>query len=855
MASLEQIFGWFKRGFYPTEDQYKQTWGSFWHKSERLPQSQVLGLNDALNDKASKGDLANVGASLIYKPEVPTSAALYTTYPDAKTGWAAKVTATGTIWQCEVKDDGTKSWADTGLTAFPSDVVVEPDLIKVKQQLTYQPAFPLSNTNKFTDNFTSYIWCIDYYAETILGLRLKVRNKGKFNLYKVNIRAKSYEFITTIDQPEGEATIQDILFDNPIKLQPYERFGLNGNVYYKTDEPETLKPKMYVINLNNGGLSEQYDAVMAYALITPNDVTHIDTVSNKVESVAFESVKGTVMSDKLIRASAGFGEGGADVLTTASLLQLPSSGEITSLTANVQPNTDIHVVLGELVDGKLYEVDRVVMKSDHAGLWTADASMHGLKGQYLGFYKDTSKFGFRINHQDFDCRFLQFPVPYAAFAGTNMKGWVGLSYTLKSNPTTDVDVNVHGYAKGLFYQGLIAPTSGYKAMNPDKSVTFNASPFSFNGNVKRLWIDTETAGEIKIGVGIIDQRNWAIVDEEYTVNIPAAGLSEIHFPNIALSDNQRLFFKTALSVGYNTDGIHLESVANDIQLNVEADEIIFKYEIEGKRIITSSLASKKELSEVQVQLSNIETTVNGLTFNDLYMLSPDGTRWKQTIDNNGQTAWQKVASKKVSVFGNSFDVHPIMAGLWWSLCGMAATRKEKDWVHQLMEKLMSKGVLATISPCSIAENINGNEGWELNAANFDYSRINPYLQPDTELVIIRIGENNPNTSTLTEDTKTLINYIRGKVPNVPIIFGGVFLTHQAKQAKLKAAVDSFGNIPFIDFQDLDKAEYKSAIGTLVLGDDGVWHEITHAGVANHAGDAGMEAMAERILPYAMNVLK
>lgn len=731
--------------------------------------------------------------------------------------------------------------------------VTKTDLIKVNQQLTYQPAFPLANANVSINNSTSYIWCIDYYAETILGLRIKVRSKGELNLCKVNIRAKSYEFIKTIEQPEGEGTIQDILFDNPIKLQPYERFGLNGNVYVKTDEPETLKPKMYSYNLSNGVVSEQYDAVIAYALITPNDITHIDTVSNKVESIAFESVKGKVISDKLIRAVGYFGYGGADVLTTASLLQLPSSGGITSLTANIEPNTNIHVVLGELVDGKLYEVDRVIMKSDHAGLCTADASMWGLKGQYIGFYKNSSKFGMGFNPPDFDCDFLQFPVPYSDFAGTNLKGWIGLSYTLKSDPTTDIDINVHGYAKGLFYQGLIAPRSGYKSMNPDKWVTFNASPFSFNGNIKRLWIDTETSGDIKIGVGIIDQRNWAIIDSEYTVNVPVAGLNEINLTNIALSDNQRLFFKTALNVGYNADGTHLESTANDIQLNIEQDEIIFKYEVEGKRIITSSLASKQELSEVQVQVSNISATVNGLTLNNLYMQSPDGSYWKQTIDNNGQTAWQKATSKKVSVFGNSFDIHPI-SDLWWGRYGMAATRRENDWVHRLMTRLMNKGILATITPYSIAENVNGNEGWEQNAANFDYSRLDPYLQPDTELVIIRIGENNPNTATLTDDTKTLINYIRGKVPNVPIIFGGVFWTNQDKQAKLKAAADSFGNIPFIDFQDLDKPEYKSAIGTLVLGDDGVWHEITHAGVANHAGDKGQDAMSERIEPYAYNVL-
>lgn len=847
MKTQKEIISYFETGKNPTFQQFKDAWTSHWHKSEKLPITQVFGLNDALNDKASKSDLENIGVSLIYKPEVPISADLYITYPDAKTGWAAKVTATGTIWQCEVQDDGSTQWTDTGLTAFPSDVVVEPDLIKVKQQLTYQPSFPLEDADRTLEPDYEYISCIDYYTSTILGIRLKVRDGGILNLYKVNIRAKSYEFIKSITQPLGESTIQDILFDEAIKLEPFERLGVQGYTYYKEDISTILKPMMHRVDLSSGYFDKEYHTVVAYALITPNDISHIETISPKTESLEFESVKGKVIADEYIRLSGVEGESSHTSITTASLLQLPESGEITSITANVYPDTDIQIMLGEFRNNVLYEVDRIVVRSDHKGLCTVDTSLFGLKGQYIGFYKDTSKFVFDLNDKP-DSHFLQFGMPNSNYKNVDFLGWIGMSYTLKPDTNTDLEINIDGYAKGLFYQGLFAPNDGYKAMSPNKWVTFNSSPLSFKGKVTKLWIDAKTAGRIEIGIGVNDQRNWAIIDQKYIIDVPRAGLNEIDLTNISISENQRLFFRTDLSIGYNAKGYHLETPENSVQLQVEQDEIIFKYEIDGKRIITSPLASKQELSEVKVELSDVSALVAKLLMDSQFKQSPDGSWWTQTIDNNGNATWVKIPSKKVTVFGNSFDIHPIIAGIWWSYCGMAATRKEKDWVHRLMTKLMNLGILSTITPFPIPD-------WETDISTFDYSRLDPYLEPDTDLVIIRIGENNPDTVTLTEDTKTLINYIRGKVPNVPIIFGGVFWTNPEKQAKLKAAVDSFGDIPFIDFQVLDKPEYKSAIGTLVLGDDGEWHTITNGAVANHAGDLGQDAMSDMILPHVINFLK
>lgn len=44
MATLNQIFSWFKTGLKPTETQFKETFSSFYHKSEKIPGTAVVGL-------------------------------------------------------------------------------------------------------------------------------------------------------------------------------------------------------------------------------------------------------------------------------------------------------------------------------------------------------------------------------------------------------------------------------------------------------------------------------------------------------------------------------------------------------------------------------------------------------------------------------------------------------------------------------------------------------------------------------------------------------------------------------------------------------------------------------------------
>lgn len=70
MATIDKntIYSWFQTDAFPTEEQFRATWDSFWHKSESIPMSQITGLNQLFQQTATVAQLndkANVDGSNI----------------------------------------------------------------------------------------------------------------------------------------------------------------------------------------------------------------------------------------------------------------------------------------------------------------------------------------------------------------------------------------------------------------------------------------------------------------------------------------------------------------------------------------------------------------------------------------------------------------------------------------------------------------------------------------------------------------------------------------------------------------------------------------------------------------------
>lgn len=54
--SLNNIKNWFKTGLIPTQNQFWDTWDSFWHKDDQIPASSIQGIDSLLDSKAEKAD-------------------------------------------------------------------------------------------------------------------------------------------------------------------------------------------------------------------------------------------------------------------------------------------------------------------------------------------------------------------------------------------------------------------------------------------------------------------------------------------------------------------------------------------------------------------------------------------------------------------------------------------------------------------------------------------------------------------------------------------------------------------------------------------------------------------------------
>lgn len=195
----------------------------------------------------------------------------------------------------------------------------------------------------------------------------------------------------------------------------------------------------------------------------------------------------------------------------------------------------------------------------------------------------------------------------------------------------------------------------------------------------------------------------------------------------------------------------------------------------------------------------------------------------------------------VLVLGNSITRHGIV-DYWWNEIGMAASKAERDYYHQVIDELSN-----------MYNNINSYaynfSQWEIS----DYDRaqtiklIDPLLLPQIDMIILQLGENVSNTDTLKTDFDYLITYIKGKCPDSDIIIVGNFWKNIEVENIKQLVSDSFG-LKYVSLEDLwGKKEFFAGMGTIVYDAEGKAHTIEHSGVAKHPGDKGMSAIADKII--------
>ena len=188
--------------------------------------------------------------------------------------------------------------------------------------------------------------------------------------------------------------------------------------------------------------------------------------------------------------------------------------------------------------------------------------------------------------------------------------------------------------------------------------------------------------------------------------------------------------------------------------------------------------------------------------------------------------------KRIMFLGNSITLHGVKHEIGWhNAWGMAASAKEKDYVHLLMEKV--RGVESDSVFC-----ICQGSKWETTYK--DGTSVYPIYEHarafEADIIVVRLIENCSGKEFEPEVFKASLEaYLDYLNPsgNAKIVLTTGFWKHPGDEQIRKMAEEK--NLPFISLGDLGEQDEMKAIGLF-----------EHVGVANHPGDLGMKTIAERI---------
>jgi hypothetical protein len=196
-----------------------------------------------------------------------------------------------------------------------------------------------------------------------------------------------------------------------------------------------------------------------------------------------------------------------------------------------------------------------------------------------------------------------------------------------------------------------------------------------------------------------------------------------------------------------------------------------------------------------------------------------------------------IKADKILFLGNSLTLHgPLEAVDWSGNWGMAASSREKDYVHILTRSLSE---ITGVKPTIMLENI-GN--FEQQYETYDVSKgLKKCFEFKADTVIVALGENVPAIESEKSKTKfrnsmrTLLNALKTNSSPV-IVVRSCFWPDNTKDEILKQTCKEVDGI-FVDISNLSKDESNYARSE---------REYTHKGVAAHPGDKGMQAIADAI---------
>ena len=298
---------------------------------------------------------------------------------------------------------------------------------------------------------------------------------------------------------------------------------------------------------------------------------------------------------------------------------------------------------------------------------------------------------------------------------------------------------------------------------------------------------------------------------EYSAGGTRRGISrDITFKNIHLFGLQkpRLYFK-GCDGEHKSKDITVENLYWNGKLIKGISEEASFVKGDFTENISYKVSDYSQLQKNTVSAKNQLKDSSGIRFFDL--------------ENNG---------KRIMFVGNSITLHGVRPEIGWhGDWGMAASGKEKDYVHLIMSKTKENNKDCAFCICQVA-------AFESDYKNGEeyYNRYQNARSFEADIIIMRFVENCPkdgfDEAIFKKQAKGIIDNLN-PTGKAKIIVTTSFWHHPGDNALKELANEN--NLPLITLGDLGEKDEMKAKGLF-----------SHLGVANHPGDLGMETIAYRI---------
>ena len=202
--------------------------------------------------------------------------------------------------------------------------------------------------------------------------------------------------------------------------------------------------------------------------------------------------------------------------------------------------------------------------------------------------------------------------------------------------------------------------------------------------------------------------------------------------------------------------------------------------------------------------------------------------------------YEENTGKKILIVGNSITRHAPKAEIGWSgNWGMAASSKDKDYVHRLESLVFLKCPDARFCICQAAD-------WETHykCGTEQFHLFAPAAEFGADIIVIRLIENCPrddfDEALFEKQFSDFVTYLNS-TGNAKIIIASSFWKRAGDEILKKVATDN--GYDFIYLGELGENPEMRA--------DGLFE---HIGVAMHPGDKGMETIANLIFDTIKNYI-